>query len=310
MIFPFICSNIPAAPVYEVYISQLIRYSRPCGSYQDFLDKGLLLTRKLLNQGFLLVKFKSLPRRFYGRHLDLVDRYGISVSQVTTDMFHLSSTFRAFPHLWLVTESVTRFTRRVPLVEKELLILPEHLSSPPVLSGVCVIRSLVLCVCFVDRCLSFCTFQLGHYVVCTSSIYGFWLPPFGIFKIFLYMAVRIGFAYTRSIQGTFVIVGLCWGVRLSVCTMFVDDKCRYIGHYTKTEYNDNQHTCTCITRRASTLLIYLDTKLMKCSLNYFTNHKIRMFVLVINICRNQTTIIIAVLFGYLWFIFRILEYRE
>jgi hypothetical protein len=29
----------------------MIRYSRACGSYQDFLDRGLLLTRKLLNQG-------------------------------------------------------------------------------------------------------------------------------------------------------------------------------------------------------------------------------------------------------------------
>ena len=27
---PFICSMIPAAPAYEVYISQLIRYSRAC----------------------------------------------------------------------------------------------------------------------------------------------------------------------------------------------------------------------------------------------------------------------------------------
>ena len=27
-----------------------------CGSYQDFIDGGLLLTRKLLNQGFLLIK--------------------------------------------------------------------------------------------------------------------------------------------------------------------------------------------------------------------------------------------------------------
>ena len=41
--FPFICSNIPAAPTHGVYISQLIRYSRACGSYQDFL-RGLLLT--------------------------------------------------------------------------------------------------------------------------------------------------------------------------------------------------------------------------------------------------------------------------
>ena len=54
--FSFMCSNIPAAPAYGVYISQLIRYSRVCGTYDDFLDRELLLTRKLLNQGFLLVK--------------------------------------------------------------------------------------------------------------------------------------------------------------------------------------------------------------------------------------------------------------
>jgi hypothetical protein len=39
-----------------------------------------------------------------------------------------------------------------------------------------VARSLVLCVCFVDRCLSFCTFYFSHRVVC-SSIYGFWWLP-------------------------------------------------------------------------------------------------------------------------------------
>ena len=88
--FPFISSYIPTPPAYGVYISQLIRHSRAFGSYQDFLVRGLLLTRKLLNQGFLLVKLKSSLRVFYGRHDDLVDRYGISVSQMTTDIFHLS----------------------------------------------------------------------------------------------------------------------------------------------------------------------------------------------------------------------------
>jgi hypothetical protein len=34
--FPFLCSNIPAVPAYGVFISQLIRYSRAYGSYQDF----------------------------------------------------------------------------------------------------------------------------------------------------------------------------------------------------------------------------------------------------------------------------------
>ena len=87
--FPSICSNIPAAPAYGVYISQMIRYSRACGSYQDLFDR-LLLTKKLLNQGFFLVKLKPSLRKLYGRHHDLVDCYGISVSRMTTDMFHLS----------------------------------------------------------------------------------------------------------------------------------------------------------------------------------------------------------------------------
>jgi hypothetical protein len=75
-------------------------------------------------------------------------------------------------------------TRRAQLVEQELPTIPEHLNSPPTFSGVCVTRSLVLCVCFVDHCLSFCTFSFGHCVVCSSSIYWFWLLPFGIFKLF------------------------------------------------------------------------------------------------------------------------------
>ena len=32
--FTFVCSNIPAAPAYGEYISQLLRYSRACGFYQ------------------------------------------------------------------------------------------------------------------------------------------------------------------------------------------------------------------------------------------------------------------------------------
>ena len=76
------------------------------------------------------------------------------------------NTSRYFPHSWLITGCVTRFTWRLPLVEQELLTFPEHMRSPPVFSGVRVIRSFVLCVCFVDRCLSFCPF----------SVYGFWLP--------------------------------------------------------------------------------------------------------------------------------------
>ena len=117
--FPFICSNIPAEPAYGVYISQKIRYSRACGSYHKlptcWANKGPMskitlgqrylptLVQRSCQQnanicptlgcylgGSFLVKLKSSLRKFYGPHHDLVDRYGISVSQMTTDMFHLS----------------------------------------------------------------------------------------------------------------------------------------------------------------------------------------------------------------------------
>jgi hypothetical protein len=84
------------------------------------------------------------------------------------------NTSRSFPHSWFIIGFVTRLIRRVPLVEQELPTLPEHLSSPPVFS---VPGSLVLCVCFVDSCLSFCPFSFCYCIVCPSSIDGFWLPP-------------------------------------------------------------------------------------------------------------------------------------
>jgi hypothetical protein len=73
----------------------------------------------------------------------------------------------------------------VLLVEQELPTLPEHLSSPPVFSGVPVTRSVVLCVKFCRSLFVLLFFSFGYCVVCSSSIYRFWLPPFGIFKLFL-----------------------------------------------------------------------------------------------------------------------------
>jgi hypothetical protein len=110
----------------------------------------------------------------------------MSISLFPCDFRHIIrprwfSKSRSFPHSWLITGFVTILTRRLPLVEEDLLTLPGNLSSPQVFSGVRVTRSLDLCVCFVDRCLSFCTFSFGHCVVCSSSIYGFGLPLFGIF---------------------------------------------------------------------------------------------------------------------------------
>jgi hypothetical protein len=55
----------------------------------------------------------------------------------------VATTSRSFPHSWLITGFVTRLIWRVSLVEEELNTLPQHLSSPPVSSGVLSTRSLV-----------------------------------------------------------------------------------------------------------------------------------------------------------------------
>jgi len=38
--FPIYVATFQTESAYRVYISKLIRYSRACGSYQDYLDRG------------------------------------------------------------------------------------------------------------------------------------------------------------------------------------------------------------------------------------------------------------------------------
>ena len=79
--FPFLSSNIPSAPGYGVYVSQLIRYVRACSKYQDFIERWKLLTTTLLTQGYQRTKLVSTLKKFYVRHHDLVYPYNVVVSR-------------------------------------------------------------------------------------------------------------------------------------------------------------------------------------------------------------------------------------
>ena len=50
--FPFLDGDIPPSPSYGVYISQLIRFVRMCSNVDDFNNRNLFLTAKLLKQGY------------------------------------------------------------------------------------------------------------------------------------------------------------------------------------------------------------------------------------------------------------------
>ena len=86
--------------------------------------------------------------------------------------------------------------RTMTLVEQELHSLPEHLSSPPVFSSVRVTRSLVFCICFADRCLSFFTFLWPLCCLFIDSDF-----PFGVFKLFfLQMPCCEPYSYNLAVQ--------------------------------------------------------------------------------------------------------------
>ena len=78
--FALMCSNLYSSTMHMEYIYLSVdTIFRACVSYHVSLIEG-----------FLVVKFKSSLRRFYGHHQNMVNRYRISVSQMTNDMFCLS----------------------------------------------------------------------------------------------------------------------------------------------------------------------------------------------------------------------------
>ena len=88
--FPFLSSNIPSAPVYGVYVSQLIRYARACPN-QYFMERGKVLTSTLLSQGYQKTKLVATLKKFYGRHHDLVNPYNVAVSRIVSDVLPMTS---------------------------------------------------------------------------------------------------------------------------------------------------------------------------------------------------------------------------
>ena len=109
----------------------------------SFLHRHRILNTSLFNQSIFKESSRLIFQNLFGRYQHLVEKY-------------------------YVLGFVTRLTRRV---EQELRILPGNMSSPPVFSGVRVTRSLVLYVCFVDRCLSFRTFSFGHIRILITSLW-------------------------------------------------------------------------------------------------------------------------------------------
>ena len=70
----------------KVHIATYKIRQRACSSYGDFIDRGRLLTKELIEQGYMLEKLKIYFRRFYGRYNNLVKHYNTPLSQLLCDL--------------------------------------------------------------------------------------------------------------------------------------------------------------------------------------------------------------------------------
>ena len=78
--FPDLSGNIPTAPAYGTYISQLIRYSRACHNYDNFSSRHSMLAEILFNQGFFARKLMRTFYKFMGTYPELASKFNKSPS--------------------------------------------------------------------------------------------------------------------------------------------------------------------------------------------------------------------------------------
>ena len=77
--FPFLDGDVPRSPSYGVYISQLICFARVCSNVDEFNNRNLFLTAKLLKQGYRYHTIRKAFSKFYYRHSELIVKYNIGL---------------------------------------------------------------------------------------------------------------------------------------------------------------------------------------------------------------------------------------
>ena len=77
--FTFIDGDVPRSSSYGEYISQLICITRVCSNVDDFNNRNLFLTAKLLEQGYRYHKIRKAFCKFYHRHSEVIFKYNIGL---------------------------------------------------------------------------------------------------------------------------------------------------------------------------------------------------------------------------------------
>ena len=78
----FLDGNVPRSASYGVYVSQLIRFARASSHVAEFNTRNLLLTQKLLLQGYRYHKLRNFVFRFYRRYYDSISKFQVELKSL------------------------------------------------------------------------------------------------------------------------------------------------------------------------------------------------------------------------------------
>ena len=91
--------NIPTAPAYGTYISQLITYSWACHIYDNYSSRHSVLAEGLFNQGFSARKLMRTFYKFMGRYPGPASKFKKSPSLMICDSVPMAQLYHTFPQL-------------------------------------------------------------------------------------------------------------------------------------------------------------------------------------------------------------------
>ena len=77
--FPLLDGYVPRSTSYCVYISQHIRFARVCSNVDDFNNRNLFLTAKLLKQVYRYHEIRKAFSKLYHRQSELFVKYNIGL---------------------------------------------------------------------------------------------------------------------------------------------------------------------------------------------------------------------------------------
>ena len=97
--FPDLSGNIPTAPAYGTYISQLITYSQTCHNYDNFSSRHSMPAERLFNQSFSARKLMRTFYKFMGRYPELASKFSKSPSSVICDKVLMAQLYHTIPQL-------------------------------------------------------------------------------------------------------------------------------------------------------------------------------------------------------------------